>query len=134
MRDNLEESSALDVKTTPMDALSINTTASVHTLQTDHPILPATKTVQPSIVRRRRRENPILYILTRDERKIQPFPLNQTHGLLMHCNEIRRRQLRDLIYPTTRPTIHVSSAVVRRGRAFFNLVSTLILIFTKISG
>lgn len=86
------------------------------------------------IGRRRRRENPTLYILTSDERKIQPFPLNQTHGLLIHCNQVKRRQLRDLIYPTSRPKALVSFAGrAHHFRRFLTLVYSLILMFTKIS-
>ena len=45
-----------------------------------------------------RRNHLRLYILTSDEHKIRPFSINGTHGMLIHCNEIRRRQLRDLIF------------------------------------
>ena len=45
-----------------------------------------------------RRNHLKLYILTSDEHHIRPFAINGTHGMLIHCNEIRRRQLRDLIF------------------------------------
>jgi len=52
--------------------------------------------------RHRRRNNLTLYVFTSNEHKIRQFPINQTHGLLIQCNEIRRRQLRDLIFRTTK--------------------------------
>ncbi|CAF1475627.1 unnamed protein product [Adineta ricciae] len=62
-----------------------------------------TSSTMPQPRKRRRRNHRMLHILTSNEHKIEHFSINQTHGLLIHCNEIRRRQLRDLIYyhPTT---------------------------------
>ncbi|CAF1484657.1 unnamed protein product [Adineta ricciae] len=62
-----------------------------------------TSATMPQPRKRRRRNHRMLHILTSNEHKIEHFPINQTHGLLIHCNEIQRRQLRDLIYyhPTT---------------------------------
>lgn len=54
------------------------------------------------------RNNISIHILTSNEHKIRHFPLNQTHGILIQCNEIRRRQLRDLIFRTTRLPIRTT--------------------------
>lgn len=44
-----------------------------------------------------RRRYIILNVLTSNEHKIHQFTINKTRGILINCNEIRRRQLRDLI-------------------------------------
>lgn len=51
-----------------------------------------------------RRKNITINVLTTNEHKIRRFSINQTHGLLIHCNEVRRRHLRDLIFRTTTTT------------------------------
>ncbi len=42
---------------------------------------------------RYRRNNMTLYILTSDEHKIRQFPVNHTRGILLNCNQLRRRLL-----------------------------------------
>ena len=61
-------------------------------------IIDETSSTIPQPRKRRRRNHRMLHILTSNEHKIEHFSINQTHGLLIHCNEIQRRQLRDLIY------------------------------------
>jgi hypothetical protein len=75
------------------------------------------------------RHNLTLNILTSNEHKIRHFPINRTHGLLIHCNEIRRRQLRDLILRTP-PSIRNSLSKIIHSDI---LSLTIFLIFTKIS-
>jgi hypothetical protein len=41
----------------------------------------------------RRRNNMTLYILTSDEHKIRQFSVNHTRGILINCNQLRRRLL-----------------------------------------
>jgi hypothetical protein len=41
----------------------------------------------------RRRTNMTLYILTSDEHKIRQFSVNHTRGILVNCNQLRRRLL-----------------------------------------
>jgi hypothetical protein len=41
----------------------------------------------------RRRSNMTLYILTSDEHKIRQFSVNHTRGILINCNQLRRRLL-----------------------------------------
>jgi len=72
------------------------------------------------------RHNLTLNILTSNEHKIRQFSLNQTHGLLIQCYEIRRRQLRDLIFrttPSTTTTINSSSKILH-----YDILSLTILI------
>ncbi|CAF0807696.1 unnamed protein product [Adineta ricciae] len=54
----------------------------------------------------RRRQNMTLYILTSDEHKIRRFSVNHTRGILINCNQLRRRllgrrRLRDVLHTTT---------------------------------
>ena len=52
--------------------------------------------VQPrksAIKGRHRRKNMTLYILTSDEHKIRQFSMNHTRGILINCNQLRRRLL-----------------------------------------
>lgn len=58
---------------------------------------------------RHRRKNMTLYILTSDDHKIRQFSMNHTRGILINCNQLRRRllgrrrRLRDI--PATTSTI-----------------------------
>jgi len=79
------------------------------------------------------RDNLTLNILISHERRIRQFPIYSRHGILLYCNEIRRRRLRDLIFrtssPTTRTMINSSSKI-----SHYDILSlTMFLIFTKIS-
>ncbi|CAF1207664.1 unnamed protein product [Rotaria sordida] len=65
------------------------------------------------------RDNLILNILTSHERKIRQFSINQTHGILIQCNEIRRRQLRDLIFRTTTTTTTNSLKLLNSSSKIF---------------
>lgn len=42
---------------------------------------------------RHRRKNMTLYILTSDDHKIRQFSMNHTRGILINCNQLRRRLL-----------------------------------------
>ncbi len=83
---------------------------------TTTPLFETTTTAIPPTRRHLiRRRNPILNILTSDDHKIRQFPLDRTHGILIHCNEIRRRQLRELIFrstPRTTRNINSSSGIL----------------------
>lgn len=70
-----------------------------------------TSTIIPQPRKRRRRDHRMLHILTSNEHKIEHFPINQSRGLLVHCNEIQRRQLRDLIYYNRTTTTHPLKAL-----------------------
>ncbi len=94
--------------------------------------IPLTTTITPrfliSKLKRRdimHRHNLTLNVLTSNEHKIRQFSLNQTHGILIQCNEIRRRQLRDLIFRTTpsTTTINSSSKIIH-----YDILSLTILI------
>jgi len=97
--------------------------------------IPLTTTITPrfliSKLKRRHimhRHNLTLNVLTSNEHKIRQFSLNQTHGILIQCNEIRRRQLRDLIFrttpsTTTTTTINSSSKIIH-----YDILSLTILI------
>jgi hypothetical protein len=58
------------------------------------------------------RHNLTLNILTSNEHKIRHFSLNQTHGILIQCNEIRRRQLRELIFRTTPSSLSTTTTII----------------------
>lgn len=56
-----------------------------------------------------------LYILTSDEHKIRQFSVNHTRGILINCNQLRRRllgrRLRDILLTSTnQPIIGQNSA------------------------
>ncbi len=81
---------------------------------------------------RRHRNNLTLNIFISNERRIRRFPIYSTYGILVYCNEIRRRQLRDLIFrpmTTTATTIvHNSSSKI----SHYDILSlTIFLIFYK---
>lgn len=64
-----------------------------------------------------RRKNLTLYILTSDDHKIRQFSINQTRGILINCNQIRRRLLgRRLrqIYLSTSQSMIASNASLGR--------------------
>lgn len=77
-----------------------------------------------------RRNHLRLYILTSDEHRIRPFSLNGTHGMLIHCNEIRRRQLRELIFAPRKLVAKIEAS--NDARSFTRLstmVTTIISVF-----
>lgn len=53
----------------------------------------------------RRRKNMTLFILSSDDHKIRQFSLNHTRGILINCEQLKRRllgrQLRDILMPNT---------------------------------
>jgi hypothetical protein len=72
--------------------------------------------VKSRIGGQRRRKNMTLYILTSDEHKIRQFSINHTRGILINCNQLRRRllgrRLRDILLTTTNYSAlarHISS-------------------------
>lgn len=79
------------------------------------------------------RNNLTLNILTSVERRIRRFAIRGNHGLLIHCNEIRRRHLRDLIFRSSgtakMPTGNLASKLVLSSDI---LSLTMFVIFTKI--
>lgn len=84
--------------------------------------------------RLKHRRNLTLYVLTSVEHRIRRFSIHGTHGLLIHCNEIRRRHLRDLIFRTTTTTQSVrnhSSMIVVVLPSDILLSVTIVLIFYK---
>lgn len=102
--------------------------------------IPSTTTTPPFLTSKLKRRhlshryNLTLNILTSNEHKIRHFSINQTNGILIQCDQIRRRQLRDLIFrtkPSTIPTTirNSSSKIFHYGI----LSLTIFLIFTKIS-
>ncbi|UJR09442.1 hypothetical protein I4U23_013682 [Adineta vaga] len=98
--------------------------------QTTTPVLLTTESPKNHFHQHRRRNNRMLNILTSDKHKIEQFVINQTHGLLIHCNEVRRRHLRDLIFHTTTYSLKIfnsSSSKIFPFNIFF------LLIFTKIN-
>ncbi|CAF1367153.1 unnamed protein product [Adineta steineri] len=85
----------------------------------------------------RHRNNLILNILTSHEHKIRRFSINQTNGILIHCNEIRRRRLRELIFRTTTTTtikLPTSSSKIcynNNNERFFIIFITFFLFLQK---
>jgi hypothetical protein len=73
-----------------------------------------------------RRNNKTLYILTSNEHKIRQFSINQTRGILVSCNEIRRRQLRDLIFRTTTTT---TTTIANSSSKIFDYYILSLIIF-----
>jgi hypothetical protein len=85
-------------------------TTSITTLSTE-PDTTININLQARMGGQRRRNNMTLYILTSDEHKIRQFSVNHTRGILINCNQLRRRllgrrRLRDIIQPTTTTTNH----------------------------
>ena len=81
------------LSTTRITDTSPSTSTSIMTLITE---LDTTVSVppQPRInTGRHRRKNMTLYILTSDEHKIRQFSVNHTRGILINCNQLRRRLL-----------------------------------------
>jgi len=109
---------------------------------TEIPLTTTTPLFLTSKLKRRHiihRHNLTLNILTSNERKIQQFSINQTHGILIHCNELRRRQLRDLIFRTTSSStttiiiINSSSKIFHYDILSLTIFINSFVIFTKIS-
>ncbi|CAF1449789.1 unnamed protein product [Rotaria magnacalcarata] len=85
-----------------------------------------------------RRENITINVLTSNEHKIRRFSINQTHGLFIHCNEVRRRHLRDLIFRTTTTTysleiLNSSSKTFHHGISSLKIFIMSFLFLQKIS-
>ncbi|CAF3487537.1 unnamed protein product [Rotaria socialis] len=72
-----------------------------------------------------RRENITINVLTSNEHKIRRFSINQTHGLFIHCNEVRRRHLRDLIFRTTTTATYSSKILNSSSKIFHRGISSL---------
>jgi hypothetical protein len=67
------------------------------------------------------RHNLTLNILTSNEHKIRHFSINRTHGLLIYCNEIRRHQLRHLIFrPMTTTTTTKTTIILNSSSKIFH--------------
>ncbi|CAF0732336.1 unnamed protein product [Adineta steineri] len=67
---------------------------------------------QPRMSGQRRRNNMTLFILTSDEHKIRQFSVNHTRGILINCNQLRRRllgrrRLRNILQTTTNHTLNI---------------------------
>jgi len=85
------------MKTTTLSTTTI-ITSSIDTTQLTTSMIPIEmSTLQPRMIwngeSRRRRQNMTLYILTSDDHKIRQFPVNHTRGILINCNQLRRRLL-----------------------------------------
>ncbi|CAF3243697.1 unnamed protein product [Rotaria sp. Silwood2] len=85
----------------PSQSTSIPTTTKMSQMITKHFFLTSKRNQKHIHHHHHHRNNLTLNILTSNEHKIRQFSINQTHGILIQCNEIRRRQLRDLIFRTT---------------------------------
>jgi hypothetical protein len=89
---------------------------------------------QPRLNGQRRRDNMTLYILTSDEHKIRRFSVNHTRGILINCNQLRRRllgrrQLRD-VFQTTNPPVIIKQPLNSSNQTFhYNILSLIILSF-----
>jgi hypothetical protein len=82
------------------------------------------------------RDNLTLNILISHERRIRQFPIYSRHGILLYCNEIRRRRLRDLIFRTPPPPTTTTRTMINSSSkiSHYDILSlTMFLIFTKIS-
>ena len=81
----------------------------------------------------RRRKNLTLYILTSDDHKIRQFSVNQTRGILINCNQIRRRllgrRLRQIQLSSTSEALIDSTASVPNVHSRVFLMIVLFLIF-----
>lgn len=91
--------------------------------------------IQPRMNGQRRRDNMTLYILTSDEHKIRRFPVNHTRGILVNCNQLRRRllgrrRLRDILQTTTNHTFLIKQSFNSSNQTFhYNILSLIILSF-----
>ena len=89
----------------------------------------------------RRRKNMTLYILSSDDHKIRQFSLNHTRGILINCDQLRRRllgrRLRDIFITTTEQSIFAkqTSHSMIQGYSSSLLLCTLVswFVFTKMS-
>jgi hypothetical protein len=114
--------------TSPLTLTSINTVIT----QSDTPIH---FNPQARIGGQRRRTNMTLYILTSDEHKIRQFSVNHTRGILVNCNQLRRRllgrrrRLRDTL-PTTTTTYNYLMIKNSSIQTFqYNILLLTILLF-----
>ncbi|CAF3784061.1 unnamed protein product [Rotaria sp. Silwood1] len=89
-------------QTITSQATSISTTTKISSTMITKHIFLTSKKNRKSIHHHHHRDKLILNILTSNEHKIRQFSINQRHGILIQCNEIRRHQLRDLIFRTTK--------------------------------
>jgi len=81
----------------------------------------------------RRRKNMTLFILSSDDHKIRQFSLNHTRGILINCEQLRRRllgrQLRDVLVTNTDHSVlarQTSQSLIPRS-------STVLLVWTLFS-
>lgn len=82
--------------TTILTTISIttpDTSPLTSTLMTTESMTTININPQARMVGQRRRSNMTLYILTSDEHKIRQFSVNHTRGILINCNQLRRRLL-----------------------------------------
>lgn len=82
---------------------------------------------------RHRRNNMTLYILTSDDHKIRQFSINHTRGIIINCNQLRRRlfgrrQLRDTVQTTSNnSSMMKNSSVSSTEIHHYNILSLIIL-------
>jgi len=115
----------------------IATTDTILTTITMTSPLTSTDMTQPRLNGQRRRDNMTLYILTSDEHKIRQFSVNHTRGILLNCNQLRRRllgrrRLRDIFQTTTttNPPFIIKQPLNSSNQTFhYNILSLIILSF-----
>jgi hypothetical protein len=114
---------------------TIATTDTILTTITMTSPLTSTDITQPRLNGQRRRDNMTLYILTSDEHKIRRFSVNHTRGILVNCNQLRRRllgrrRLRDIFQTTTNPPFIIKQPLNSSNQTFhYNILSLIILSF-----
>ena len=121
--------------TTPSTSASITTVFTE--LDTTMNVSPPSRILVPS---RYRRNNMTLYILTSDDHKIRQFSVNHTRGILLNCNQLRRRLLgrrrglRDTIQtvPTPSSLIFKNSSIQAVQHNILLLTLYSLNFFTKI--
>ncbi len=89
---------------------------------------------QPRIFAGRfRRNNMTLYILTSDDHKIRQFSVNHTRGILLNCNQLRRRLLgrRRGLRDTAQTTSTQNSLIIKNSS--IQIVQYNILLLTIFS-
>ena len=90
---------------------------------------------QPRMIGQRRRNNMTLYILTSDEHKIRQFSINHTRGILINCNQLRRRllgrrRLREILLTTTNSSLIIRNCSTSSINTFhYYIVSLTMLLF-----
>jgi hypothetical protein len=90
---------------------------------------------QARVSGQRRRSNMTLYILTSDEHKIRQFSVNHTRGILINCNQLRRRllgrrrRLRDTLQTTitAHNSINIKNSSIQTFQ--YNILLLTILLF-----